>query len=420
MQGHSFWLPPEVWRECHRWATLPSTGRLPTDLPATCLDIWPKGVYWIDNVLDGPDVCYPSEQFHLYPTKRNLMLVCREWYHTAIVWMYESLVFDRRRGVGKFDKLRATLETPRGAELTKLVKRIDINMYKWTDGRRTISDESFSHIRFLDQHCPNAKIFVPWHGETPAGKPVSTTCMWDADALFASHMENDPEFSTAAATWRFLRIIEDSSRNRPPAVTLSQGFKRLERLTLDFWHTSCDNTSPLLASLRCHPLVSLTHLTIKLFFGNCNQPSIRDFLRQFGKQLRFFALVVNDRDPHFEAEPFTDLLFLIPNVKELVLPLGGYVRASVPMPEQYRSVEIFGASRSRWTSRSYSLLIGFLKMATWSFPSLKVVRVLGMRSFESPCLRIHGPCADKLLMREIRVEDREGKDIRPFLCKSLG
>jgi len=318
------------------------------------------------------------------------------------------------------------LETPRGTELTKLVKRIDIDMYRDFDRNSSkIEYESLSLLRFLDQHCPNAKIFVPWHRGTPMGRPVSTTCMWDADALLASHLENDPTFSTAAVTWRFLRIIEDSPRDRSPpipAVTLSQGLKRLERLTLVFTRASRNNVSPLVASLRRHPLVSLSHLTIKLDIADRNQPSICDFLRQFGKQLRFFALVLNHGIPRIGVEPFKDLLSLVPNVKELVLPLS--VRAPVPMPEQYRSVEILGVSMrfNAWNPRSvyYSHFIVFIKMAIWSFPSLKIVRDLGDISLDWRSVCVHEKsCADMLLMREISVENKAGMDIRPLICKGL-
>jgi hypothetical protein len=290
MQEHSFWLPPEVWSECHRWATLPSTGRLPTDLPATCLDLWPKGTPTYFDQFDGPDACYQWEQSCLYPTKSSLMLVCREWYHIAAVWMYESLVVRLLDG-NNVDKLIETFETPRGAELAKLVKRIDIDKDREWCSTTGIDYDSLLLLHFLNQHCANAKIFAMWYYKIELGSticiPFSTMCMREVNVFLVSRVKSDAATIAAAETWRCLRIIEDSSGDLPPpfpAVTFSRGFERLERLTVIFLET-LSNSSPLLASFQCHSLVSLTHLTIiiQVSWEAYHVPSVCDFLRQFGK-----------------------------------------------------------------------------------------------------------------------------------------
>jgi hypothetical protein len=214
--------------------------------------------------------------------------------------MYESIVV-RLLGGNNTAKLRERFETPR-AELAKLVKRIDIDKdSEWCPIAGT-NYNSRLFLCFLNQHCANAKISAMWYCKIELGSTTcisfSTTRMREINVLLESHLESDPATTTAAETWRWLRIIEDSSRDLSPpfpAVTFPRGFKRVERVTVTFFDTH-NKSSPLIASLQCHSFVSLTHLTIIIESGweTYHPPSVCDFLRQFGKQLRFFALLVDD------------------------------------------------------------------------------------------------------------------------------
>jgi hypothetical protein len=345
------------------------------------------------------------------------MLVCREWYHIAAVWMYESLVVRLLYG-NNVDKLIETFETPRGAELAKLVKRIDIETdVPWGGGEGGVNYKSLLFIRFLDRHCPNAEIFALWDDKAHPCSTFSTRRMRKTNVLLVSHLKSDPATIAAAQTWRCLRIIEDSSSDLSPPfseVTFSRGFERLERLTATFGGRYI-KPSPLLANLRYYPIVSLTHLTIILrsSWGVYNVPSVCDFLRQFGNQLRFFALVVDSEVPSIEAKLFKYLLSLIPNVKELSMPPC----TPFPIVKQYWSVKIFGSSLGE-TWESYVTFVEFINTAKWIFPSLKIIRLIRpitpwpVRRREAGMCEDGNPCAN---MRGIRVEDKTGRDIRPLL-----
>jgi hypothetical protein len=75
----------------------------------------------------GPETTYLWEQSRLYPTKRALMPVCKEWEAITMEYMYKSLVVELF-GVGNEAKLLTSLQTTKlGERLRWWVKRVDTN-----------------------------------------------------------------------------------------------------------------------------------------------------------------------------------------------------------------------------------------------------------------------------------------------------
>ena len=111
-------LPPELWRECMHWATLPPSGRLPLDDSLTMLDPWPVGMPPTYYHYLYPGTAYGFEQSCLYTTKRALMLVSKAWAEIAVEFMYESLVIGHF-GVGRPEQVIAVLEDPASFVLKK-------------------------------------------------------------------------------------------------------------------------------------------------------------------------------------------------------------------------------------------------------------------------------------------------------------
>ena len=327
-------LPPEIWRICIRWATLPPSGRSPWDDPRTHLDPWYRRSITQHVANDRSAVSDTIEQMSVYPTKRAVVLVCKAWKQIATEYLYEHVVC----GVLGCSALITILQSgAKGEQLARLVIRVDIP----GTGEAHQLQSTFLQI------CPNLQsiyltafpVFhpAPYSSERRNLPIVSIS----PDLLQTPGYE---PFWSAANHWRYLTIhfgIHELNENPlmpitqrnilpPPPHSNGKEFLNLKHI----FFTSRSGSRYSIRNLSHWPLPSLTHLTINSYFPVGREyDDILDALQasQLGPRLKFFALLVHDRTSPYNTTISGSLALLkaMPNLEEIALP---FFWVSVPAP----------------------------------------------------------------------------------------
>lgn len=414
----NFWLPPELWRECLRWATLPPSGRLPLHNPPTCLDTWPLSIlYDISSLYEGPDICYFYEQSALYPMKRGLPLVCKLWAALSTEFLYECIALEMKMWTcAPLYQLLVTLQHPnKGPDLARFVKRIDI--------RSQISPLPDVFISLFSL-VSELRVLRFWKGylvplciDQPAlGKLNALAIYSGAVALI-----NTPS-SNSCPSWKTLTIHVDvwvPTSAPEPLPTLNQPMLHLKDLTLIFHAYGSSRLLLLsLSRLQGWALPALTHLSFHLC-GTGNIRALKEVVDAFGKQLEFFALTCDGEGWDNAKSWFCEMLAAVPNIKELVFYPRPYDNISFDQlpPAKYVNVEVVGLPVGIRYADTEDLS-WYTRLCTQAFPSLRIVRITGRlvppnpektpRSYNQFWVR---RAAIDLRSKGIRLEDRHGRDL---------
>ena len=420
---HDFWLPPELWWECLRWATLPSSGRLPLHDHPTCLDVWPLLVPYEVPGYEGPDVCYFYQQSTIYPTKRNLPLVCKLWATLSTEFLYECISLHTRWNVHtNLNRLLITLQHPnRGAELAKLVKRIEID----SDIAHSSHCEDLI-LTFLSV-LPGLRVIRTWRNrvvlplnitlkdQPTLGKLSALIVTPSTIASINTTSSNDDIY------WKALTVIIGLFEMPDTLPILNRPMLHLKYFTIIFHGSSRNNILSSFSRLQGWPLPFLTHLSFHLC-SNEHRGEIKDVVGAFGKQLEFLAVTGRGNMRSEDRSLFRKLLTAAPNVKEFVFgpKLSDNIEFDQLPPEKYASVEVVGLPVSICSGEGpYSQDFSwYIRLCAQAFPSLRIFRITGtivLPNRETDSERYNTfwvrKAAIDLRSKGIRLEDRHGQDL---------
>jgi hypothetical protein len=429
------WLPPELWRECLRWATLPPSGRLPLHDPPTCLDIWSLSIQYDEFLYEGPDVCYSFEQSALYPTKRKLHLVCKLWAALSAEFLYECIIIDAKSGANKrLSQLLATLRrSDRGRELAMFVKRIDF------DGAISpLTSLQDLFIRTLSI-LPNLRVLRSWRDRLVQplyialkDQPVlrKLSAFLTAPDTIASI---DTTLSGSQLPWKALTVVIDAFEcpDMPGELpTLNQPMLHLKHLTLVFNDIAEESILLSLSRLQGWSLPSLTHFSFHLYSVE-HMGVVKGVVGTFGRQLEFLALTGRSLIRGTDKSWFCELLTAAPNIKEFVFCPRSSDNISFEHlpPAKYGNIEVIGLPVSINYSEEQSTkdCAWYIRLCMQAFPSLRLFRITGVlvppdpeherRQFNEFWVR---RAAIDLRSKGIRFEDRRGRDLWEQLGTAAG
>jgi hypothetical protein len=408
---YDLWLPSELWWECLRWATLPTSGHLPLLDPPTCLDTWTSSVPGIVQLYEGPDFCYFYEQLALRLTKRRLPLVCKLWASLSTQFLYECITINQSSERSTcFSQLLNTLQQPnRGAGLAKFVKRIDI-------------ESDFSHsadvrnmiITFISI-LPELRVLRSWRNHLV--QPLAVT-LKDQPAL--SKLNDLLAFPNEIASinptqvhWKALTVVIDTDHSEEELPTLNQPMLYLKYLTLIFDEVDESTIISSLSRLQGWSLPSLTHLSFYLYLTE-QRAVVRDVVDVFGKQLEFLAVASDTTDTN--KSWFCEILTAVPNIKEFVFspqPSDNISFGQLP-PAKYTSIEVVGLPVDANYFEDFSW---YTRLCVQAFPSLRTFRITGDITLPNQESGRHynefwvRGAAINLRSEGIRFEDRTGRDL---------
>jgi len=401
-------FPPELWRECMRWATLPPySGRLPLDDPCTLLDPWPVGIPDIPFPYLRPETAYGFEQRCLYPTKRALMLVSKTWAELAVEFMYESLVIDQF-GVGRLVQVVAALEGPAGFLLKRWVKRVDI----WFEDQvaRDHACERLARIGlpnlrvqylFLNQHLtvvPSAILLSeqPLHLVEPSGSPIFDRLMSRGGAFGG------------------LRCL-----TLPVAQPLSIPFllpSNLRRLTIIVYVTANLRVQDFFSTRDSVALPNLTHLILHhIDIASDRFMRSMDLINRVGPQLRHLTLTAINMARDWTGVDLCTILGVCTRLTELVISSHVSIREADPSGYRHSILQILGIPMTPGAcERDYRSFFDIFSRRE-SFPELGTMRVIPISAnpgemeanqwLEQYALRLRG--------HGIRLEDYLGRHLLP-------
>ena len=400
-------LPPELWHECMRWATLPPSGRLPLDDPSTTLDPWPVEMPHIPYLYLYPEAAYGFEQSCLYPTKRALMLVSKAWAELAVEFMYEILVIEHF-GVGRIGQVLAALGGSAGFPLKKWVKRIDIWFRHQAAGGyicEVLARIGFPNLRvqymFPDQHLQRVAPRVllseqPLQLVVPCGSP------------FFAHLKSQGE-AFGSLRCLTLWIIEPL----PTPFLLPSNLRRLIIIvdpTTDFLVQTFFSTHDSIA------VPNLTHLTLHLI-GNASDGLLRsmEFINHIGPQLRYLALTAVSVARYWTGVDFRTILGVCTQLTELVIP--SYVGIREVDHDDYRhsNLQTLGIPIPLRASEKFYRSIPDIFYRREAFPNLTTIRLITIWPSHGE-VRVNQwlePYALRLRGHGIRLEDQSGRDVLP-------
>lgn len=416
-------LPPELWRECIRWATLPPLGRLPLNDPPTCLSPWTPGCLAQGAFEEAADYSHAYEQHQIYPRKRALMLVCKAWTELAIEFLYESILVDMF-GIGSAEKFVAVLRTPgRGSQFAWWVNRVDMNS--------RIKD----HILTIQKLCPNLHVFNMFNGDhnnqghylahLPFLHPESRLTTLSVTPVTLSTI-----FETSPSTLghlRYLTIIVENNAGLWGSISIPIIPPLPQLISLTAVVLDWNGTAPFVP-IESWSCPCLTHLTIH--FWN-DLKDVSGVVEHFGSQLTFFAFTLTE--PY--TSPFTMYSFLkaMPNLKELVTPqLFPRITHAELGPLQgfsHPNIEVLGfpvhsipAHQVDGFSAEYVQRIYIL------FPKLRAVRITSAQRGYSAAYCQKNPDQDRLKHLQmfasilegfkIVLEDPTGQDVRHYILEA--
>ena len=408
-------VPPELWRECIRWATLPSSGRLPLSAPPTCLT-WFPGCMASRVFTEAPDFSYAYEQHQVYPTKRALMLVCKDWMEIAAEFLYESILVDLY-DTGSAEKLEAVLRIPgRGSRLAWWVKSADMNA-KVKDHVPNIIQELCPNLRVLRMFTVDRinEPLLELEG-VPFLHPRShLTTLSVTPTTLSTVLRVSP---STLDYWRYLTIIVDDACTSVPILP------QLLSLTIVPLYS---NDTPSFAAIGSWSCPLLTHLSIH--FWNESDDGFR-LVEHFGPQLTFFALTI--LEPYIPLSTLDSCLKAMPNLKELVTPpLSNRVTPAEQGPLRgfrHESIQVVGFPvHSISNNEVDSHSAAYAQTARLLFPNLRAMRITSAQRVYTAAHCRKNPFGDRLkyltslahILEEVGVvlEDPAGEDVRSFILE---
>ena len=416
---HDFWLPPELWRECLRWATLPPSGRPPLHDAPTCVEPWSLSYPNDTFLFEGPDICYFYEQSALYPMKRRLPLVSKLWAALSIEFLYECIVLDQKRGM--VDRLLVTLRQPnKGAELARFIKRIDIE--RDDSPLSNVQDLFITFLSILPElrvlRCWKDNLFQPLY-ITLEDQPE--LCKLNTLAVVPKAIDSiNATSSDSELCWKALTISIDSCEGTgiPGELPiLNRSMLRLKHLILKFNDIQESSFLSSLSRLQGWSLPCLTHLSFHLYSIR-HRGAVKEVVDAFGKQLEFVALTGEGSLTGRDEPLFCQILGAAPNIKEFVFSprRSDDINIDHLPPARYANVEVVGLPKDvNWGTQGF---YWYTRLCAQAFPSLKIFRITGVvvppnrerngRQFNEWWVR---RAAIDMRSKGIRLEDRTGRDL---------
>jgi len=390
-------LPPELLRECIRWATLPPSGRLPLDDTFTTLDPCPVGMSGDFHRFLYPETAYAFEQSRLYPTKRALMLVSRAWTELAVEFMYESLVINYF-GVGRPEQVLAALEGSAGLVLKKWVKRVDIFRFPRPTQKDYVCERlariGLSNLR-VQNHChmeivplENLLSEQPLHLIEACGSPI-------LDRL-------------ASRTFRSLRCL--TLWMVKPLVTPLHLPSNLRRLTIIPYDTTYLRVQNIFSTCDSFAIPNLTHLA--LHHRNRSPDRLvrsMEIINHIGPQLRHLTLTAKIGAQDWNGDDLCTILCVCTQLRELVIPSPLVSWKAEPGDYGHPNLQTLGIHITwRWDFESCIDIFS----RRGAFPKLGVIRFVSQRGDTAPKPWVE-PYALHLRGHGIRLEDCCGRLLAP-------
>jgi hypothetical protein len=400
-------LPPELWRFCIRWATLPSSGRTPLDLPITRLDKLPADCYSIGDPDANREAIYVWEQSQLYPTKRALMLVCKAWAAIAEEYMYESLIVNMF-GLYNDAKLSALFQNTIQAErFRRWVQRVD-------------ADEVSDFAMKLLGELPNAKIQRVWEVwadsrdgedqmEVSQSKFSGSFQLYNLDIALNNSGVAFPSTNHVAIHPRHLSLyVAPFSQHLP--LESPMHFPKLQYLAISIPFNLYYAKEAFLTITESWTCPALTHLCIN--GPTSEHPTlITNLVLRHGETLQYLELMGPISSLH-------SILRACPHLTSLAITEPKNIKRLMEDQLQHSNLQTIGLTI---TGPDIEVLISSL-CDHESFPKLSLVRITSaasrwMKQSIREYIRWFDPIAIQLLEAGIRLEDCTGADLGPvFLC----
>ena len=395
-------LPPELWRECIRWATLPPSGRLPLDDTLTTLDLCPVGMPHDFYRFLYPETAYAFEQSRLYPTKWALMLVSRAWAELAAEFMYESLVINYF-GVGRPEQVLAALEGSAGLVLKKWVKRVDIN---WCP-RPTQKDSVCERLARVG--LPNLRVqnMVNNRGiaMVPLENLLSEQPLHLIEACGSPILDHLTSRTLGSLRCLTLWMVK-------PLVTPLHLPSSLRRLTIIPCETAYLRVQTLFSTRDSFTLPNLTHLA--LHHGNRSPDRFvrsMEIINHIGPQLRHLTLTANIGAQDWNGDDLCTILCVCTQLRELVIPSPLASWRAEPGDYGHSNLQTLGVPLTWDYEWDFESCIGIFSRRE-AFPKLGAIRLVSGHGDIAPKSWIE-PYALYLRGHGIRLEDCCGRLLAP-------
>jgi len=393
------------------------SGRLPLSDPPTCLGPWVPGCLTHEVFPEAPDFSYAYEQHQVYPTKRALMLVCKDWTGLATEFLYESILVDLY-GIESSEKFVDVLQTPvRGSRLAWWVKRVDMDA------------NIEGPVLTIQELCPNLRVFRMFNNQghylecipfLHPGSHLTTLCV--TPITLGSIFEASP---STLDRWRYLAIIIEGVVTGPGAgtttpVPILPPLPQLLSLTIvSFSWNGAARFVPI-SSWSC-PL--LTHLSIHSWD---EFDEVLGLVEHFGPQLAFFAFTLPGS--HIEWGTLYSFLKAMPKLKELVTPqLSERMNSDEQGPLRgfrHPNVEVLGFPipyQMHDRGADYAQHVHAL------FPKLRAIRITSTRKEYTAAYCRENPEKDELKRLQsfarvieglgIILEDPTGENVRNYILE---
>ncbi len=401
-------LPPELWREIMRWATLPPSGRLPLDDSLTMLDPWPVGMpsMLYQFLYLYPETAYGFEQSCLYPTKRALMLVSKAWAELAVEFMYESLVVDYY-GVGRQEQVIALLEGSAGLLLKKWVKRVDVFENPLSKG---YACTKLARIGFPNLRVQN--LFYHYHCEiVPFGVLLSEQPLHLAERCGSQILDRATSRDEAFGSLRCLTLwmLE-------PTHTPFQFPSNLRRLTIIVFETTYFQVQHFFSTSDSVALPTLTHLTLHHRYQFPDRLMLSmEMINRIGPQLRHLTIsAVNGAQDWTECDLRT-ILRVCTQLTELAIPSHMETWEADHGDYRHSILQTLGIPITRDTSEQDLQLSFDVFSRREAFPKLSTIRLVSVSANPREANQWLEPHALRLRDHGIRLEDYSGRDVLPVL-----
>jgi hypothetical protein len=404
-------LPPELWSECMRWATLPPSGRLPLDDPRTTLDPWPVGMPHMPFPFLQTETAHGFEQSCLYPTKRALMLVSKAWAELAVEFMYESIVIDHF-GVGRIEQVLTTLGGPAGFLLKQWVKRVDIwfeDHFQGDYACEGLARIGLPNLRvqymFLNRHLYAVPSLVrlserPLHLVERSRSPV-----------FSRLMSRGEVFGS-------LRCLTLSMFESLPAPFILP--PNIRRLTIAVYQSAHFRVQDLFSTHNSFVLLNLTHLT----FHHLERAPGRfmqsiELINRIGPSLRHLSLTVTLGARYWTGVDLCKILCVCTQLTELFIPYPpqGITQEADPTEYMHSNLQILGIPLMSGASEPDYRSFFDIFSRREAFPKLSTMRVMSVLTAQGEITGNHWlvPYALRLIGDGIRLEGYPGCLLPPVL-----
>ena len=399
-------LPPELWRECMRWATLPPSGRLPLDDPSTTLDLWPVGIPSIPFPYLYPEAAYGFEQSCLYPRKRALMLVSKAWAELAVEFMYESLVIERF-GVGRVGQVIAALEGSTGFLLKKWVKRIDI----WSRNTATGICERLARIGLPNlrvQYTFPLQYYLMVAPQILLSKQPLQLVEPCGSPFFAHPTSQGEAFGSLRCLT--LWIVKPL----PAPFLLPSNLRNLRRLTIIVGASAYFLIQNFFSTRDSVALPQLTHLALHLRY-NASDWIFRpmQIINRIGPQLRHLTLTAFIIAQGWNEVDLCTILCICTQLTELIIPSHIGIREADRNDYRHSTLQTLGIPIPQRTSEQDYQSFSDTFSRRDAFPKLTTIRLISVWASDGKmeANRWLEPYALRLRGHGIRLEDYSGREV---------